>query len=687
MAVGSIPKGIDSASPTLSPPNESPQKETKRRQHRKLNLRYTVQPMEETDTEEEFSTFRPENRSHHKSALSHSTTKPIIFVDGEGANVGEPIFHKGKHYQLQNYALLSATFSTGQYRCIKGANGVGRLPTRDCLEFLLDLPRDYVCVGYGIGYDVEQMLYELPPRYWTRLRDKHWVRWDKYLIGYVPHKSFSVSEIARKDSTTPRKYRRVFMWWDMVGFFQTRFDKAVDEWKVATVSDVEFLREMKLSRSTFTRITDEVVRYNHMEGVHGVRIFEKLRSEWTGLELPLRRYDGAGAIASAMFAKNGVVAFIRQSEPISPDIMLRAYLGGRFDFSRQGFIGNATEYDINSAYPHIARNLPCLTHSRWELSREFVSGPDSLWHVRWNLDAPLWSPFPYRTPNGRIHYHSSGEGWYYGSEVERALQLYPNVEVLEGYNLIRQCDHAPFSWIEGYYAERQRLKEEGSFGEQVLKLGLNSVYGKLAQSKGHTPKYQSLIWAGMITSGTRAMILEAISHAPQAITVTATDAVITSTELPLHIDSLQLGGWKPKHLSQVCVVGNGLYCDADRHKVGSRGFDKSKLDWDYLRESMRNNPRPFSIRIPATDFFGHTPAITQNLRDLRCTWVYHSKELVVDVPEWKEERDGWLFPTPNPHEGCSAPAKIDPANLRLDEKLVSDCLPGSVSETEPKLLV
>jgi hypothetical protein len=166
------------------------------------------------------------------------------------------------------------------------------------------------------------------------------------------------------------------------------------------------------------------------------------------------------------------------------------------------------------------------------------------------------------------------------------------------------------------------------------------------------------------------MILEAISHAPTAISATATDAVYSSQALPLFIDPLQLGAWESKLLSDVLVVGNGLYHSTDGAKVGSRGFDKSKLDWERLRHTYANSTRPFSFDVPASTFFGYVQADIQSRWDLRCTWEYSRKTMVVDVPEWKEERDGWLWPLPEPTGELSAPARIPEESLRLDAPVI-----------------
>jgi hypothetical protein len=207
-------------------------------------------PLSNSTTNEVATAFAersPRGRDRHR--YRHSSTKPVIFVDGEGANVGAPLEWKGKQYQVQHYALLSAVFSTGEYRRIVGRYGTTRLRTRECLQFLLDLPKNHIVVGYGIDYDVQQMLYDVPPKYMRRLHAKGYVRWEEFVLTYKPHKSFSVSVIPPKGITISRKSRsrKSVMWWDMAGFFQTRFDKAVEKWEVADSADVEFLERMKLA--------------------------------------------------------------------------------------------------------------------------------------------------------------------------------------------------------------------------------------------------------------------------------------------------------------------------------------------------------------------------------------------------------------------------------------------------------
>src|SRR5207247_70056 len=102
-----------------------------------------------------------------------------------------------------------------------------------------------------------------------------------------------------------------------------------------------------------------------------------------------------------------------------------------------------------------------------------------------------------------------------------------------------------------------------------IKLGLNSIYGKLAQSQGVNPPFQSWVWAGNITSGCRAQLLEAFNVKDRwQILMLATDGVWSSSplSLPTPLDTgtsnsgKPLGGWESKTFPHgVFAVRPGIY--------------------------------------------------------------------------------------------------------------------------------
>src|SRR5262249_46056518 len=145
-----------------------------------------------------------------------------------------------------------------------------------------------------------------------------------------------------------------------------------------------------------------------------------------------------------------------------------------------------------------------------------------------------WGPFPFRDEIGSIVYpRSSGGGWLWGDEFFAGEALFPHAEFVEAWVYDCSCTCKPFAAIPGYYRERVKIGKEGP--GIVIKLGCNSCYGKIAQSLGGEGPFTSWMWAGLITSGTRAMILRALgAHKnPANLLMVATDGICTRERLDL----------------------------------------------------------------------------------------------------------------------------------------------------------
>jgi len=592
--------------------------------------------------------------------------RPVCFIDGEGSNIGEPVHtvKDGLTYsnQLQHYSLLGVTYEDGRYEKIIGENNDGHLSTRQCLEFITSIPEEYIIISYGFGYDVEQMLFDVELDKMQILHKSKWLRWTRYRLNYIPGKYFFVESRDRKrkiGKLYPR--RRIY---DIAGFFgHAAFAKVTRKWNVATPAEQEFLERHKDDRENFGPITEDTCTYNALEGKLGIRVFQKIRAEWTKLELRISSPHGAGALSGAMFVKNDVANYMQPQQFIPPSPIKRAYLGGRFDFTRQGQFGSAYEYDINSAYPHHMRSLPCLTHIRTESTRDYVEDQHSLWLVQWSDTDKRWSPFPYRDDK-RIRYHSSGIGWYYGSEVSAALRFDPTISILDGIRFIPQCECEPFKWIESYYLRRQAVKESEPYLAEVLKTGMNGGYGKLAQTKGFTPSTQCLIWAGMITSATRAQLLDAMTHDPESVIAMSTDSILSLKPLPLDLHETRLGAWKCKTLPDIFLLGNGFGYSSDGQKDTHRGFPK--WDWEIAKAEWFEKGY---ITATSNDYNRSHEAITQHKPNLRRTWTKRESRLEFNPPRGREpDTDGWLWPSTNPHPWTiSDEIKVDDENLRVSQ--------------------
>jgi hypothetical protein len=166
-----------------------------------------------------------------------------------------------------------------------------------------------------------------------------------------------------------------------------------------------------------------------------------------------------------------------------------------------------------------------------------------------------WFPLPIRADDGTIYFPRQGQGIYMVEEARAMLRwaqcIYskakdselPLIDVMSAMEFVPVNNAKPFKdriergfeeraiIIQNNEIEKEKRKSQGEDGpepydvrEKVLKLGLNSIYGKTAQSKGMRvvrdsdgsmrampPRLSNTYYAAAITAGARAMLLDAAS--------------------------------------------------------------------------------------------------------------------------------------------------------------------------------
>lgn len=517
----------------------------------------------------------------------------IVGIDGEG---------QGSY--PHRYTYLAASDEQGRTWEVRNPEG---LTTEECLDFCLSLPERAVIVGFMFLYDLtkalanidNQNLYDLihederqkvvfgdgPPRVIFRP-----IHWRGYSINFV-----------NRQLTIAKGKRRVTIW-DVFRFYRSSFVSALVDWKIGDKETLERMAEMKEKRGHFDKLPSEQVEaYCKSECLNLAHLMRALITAHVDAGLELKHYYGAGSTASVLLDKMG----IKKKRGIVPKEMRHAvacaFFGGRFENSVVGPVaGPVYNYDINSAYPYHAYFLPCLEHGSWNHSRNPSSRDiqgSSLALIRWTtprgsaLAEQAWGPLPVRFKSGSIAFPLTGVGgWTWKDEFLQA-QRFTSVQAVEAWLYHTDCDCQPFKQISHYYLERCKLGKDAR--GIPFKLAINSVYGKLAQSRGLRPPYQSWIWSGNITSGCRAQLLEAIlaASSPWNVLLLATDGVLSRERLFLpaprdtgtfSVDK-PLGGWDSKvYSSGVFCVRPGIYFPMrptkDQMKeVRARGLGKKNL--------------------------------------------------------------------------------------------------------------
>ena len=521
----------------------------------------------------------------HASRSRARATRDLVFtgVDGEGVTRAN-----GEH----DYVLLSVGDES-----LTCATGEPRLRWWEIFEFLDNYSTahpDEVLVGFFLDYDWTHWLRTFPeerarmlltdagrekrqrriphlPPFPLSIRDPRGWEWE---CDILPRRRFKVRRAGEKRWT-----------WicDTGSFWQSSFLKAIDPsaWPHPICTDDEYriILEGKEQRSTavFDR---SMIRYNVTEN----RVLSNLTRELNrafiacGVRLQRQQFMGPGQAASKWIELQGCP---RRDEVygVVPEYAIGAgwacYYGGWFEQFAHGHVGDCHEYDINSAYPHVISQLPCLVHGQW--NRGTGQPPSTRWvmvHAAVIGSDPHVGAMLHRDPHGRIlRPHVTG-GWYWQHEIDAAHRagLIDHVEYAEWIEY-RACDcRPPLQGIKGLYQQRLKVGKNTPEG-RALKLIYNSMYGKMAQSVGQ-PQWANPIWASLITAGCRTMILDAIATHPEgtrAVVMTATDGVYFTSPhptLPLSGDTLGLWDTAVKH--NLTLFQPGVYWDdKTRERIGA----------------------------------------------------------------------------------------------------------------------
>jgi hypothetical protein len=561
--------------------------------------------------------------------------KPFVGVDGEGGNIGV----SGRH----EYLLLRA----GEHVLETGMP----LTSIECLHFLATLPRNATYVSFFFNYDVTMILKGLPEsvvanlldidsRTWIDERGRSHVRrvwYEDYGFDYLPGKEFRVCWNPDRTNSTPIQWTVIN---DVSGFFQSSFVSALIKWNISTEAMHNRISAQKQRRSSFECITNLTRLYNKKECELLAELMTSFREVISSVSLLPTKWQGPGRLASVWLAHyNTTTIKSLQGNRTFYEVLEaanHAYYGGRFETTIAGPVRRTVhEYDINSAYPSAMSRLPCLAHGRWTKRRNPHSICDGLYlaHVHFESNEYILGQLPIRNDSGNISFPRSGSGWYWSHEIEAAIECGTKITVDTLYTYSKVCDCIAFEWVEELYYVRERLgkSEKG----HALKLVLNSLYGKMTQSVGR-PKYANPIWASLITSMTRAQLINAYRGYESHVLMLATDGIITDIPLPHLPISDKLGEWTHKQYDSMFIVQPGLYTLSDEEPK-TRGVPQHMLLMHErgLRKHYQagNVKRPYPIKL--NRFYGMRQAIAQGHWESAGIWYNESRDLTFD---WRAKR-------------------------------------------------
>lgn len=568
----------------------------------------------------------------------------FIGVDGEGVDRAD-----GAHdYNLLSVGDRPCYFPDGR-----------RLTTADIFEFLWRSTRDNpnaVYVGFFLGYDFAQWLRDLPEEHARALltpegiarRQRNGsggnptpfpVRWEQWEFDVLPNMKRFKLRMRYGDAFegTKNPHRWLYVC-DVGSFYQTSLLAAInpEHWPtpVCTEDEYEQIRAGKEARSDNlaeygSPVDPDTIAYNALENDILSRLMTRTNEGLVGMGVKLskQQWIGPGQAAQAWlkdvarehtgqaaaehFSSDNLIAdgdpwpdhVARDDPSTSPFEAARAaYFGGWFEVMAHGPVPGVThEYDINSAYPHIIADLPCLLHGSWTHGHHGLQFNDDYSHSDYSpyvlVEADVIGRNPHigamlhRTPKGGVLRPHRTRGWYWNHELVAALRagLIHTINIHQWWKY-QPCDcPPPFEAIRELYLHRLRVGKQTPQG-RAMRLVYNSSYGKIAQSVG-SPMFGNAVYASLITAGCRAMITDAIASHPEgasAVVMVATDGVYFSSPHPgLDVDAGRLGAWDAGTKRNLSLLKPGVYWDdkgreavrAGARKLGlkSRGINERAL--------------------------------------------------------------------------------------------------------------
>ena len=147
------------------------------------------------------------------------------------------------------YVLLACSDGSS----IKELGGLG---TYDCLAYLTTRSEKRLW-GFAFDYDVNMILGGLTTTQLTRLARRNITFFGEFRIEHIPGKMLRITDRGTGSTVTV---------WDAFSFVRTSFSQWLDNWKLVSPTDLDFIRSMKKQRENFTRSQiKEIRRYCFME--------------------------------------------------------------------------------------------------------------------------------------------------------------------------------------------------------------------------------------------------------------------------------------------------------------------------------------------------------------------------------------------------------------------------------------
>jgi hypothetical protein len=444
---------------------------------------------------------------------------------------------------------------------------------------------------WNIDYDFFAIIKWLPEELLEILYENKGLIYENYFIRWIPKKFFSITKINGKHTSK---------FFDLWQFYRLSLNEASkkyigDQKEEIDVQNIElYLQKPELRL--------KLIKYCVKDAFLTAKLGEILQNKLHSLGIDFSKPYSCGYISARYFFSNRMTFGFKKTEWQLYALM--SYYGGRFEVLRRGYFQKVYQFDINSAYPYyISQLTDPINGATWIKTRDIDYNADYGFAriAIHSYEDELISPLPWRTKERMVifpNFENSNEIEYFVSypELQIAEEMGLQFDILDSW-VCYSNGELLFPNIAELYEERKRAKKQGDkVLELVLKIIMNSLYGKFAEKQfttratlKYTPDSKEVIinnqkfyvkeqnrpgllfcpvLACYITAQTRAQLLKSCKHHFNDIIAFATDSILTTKRFIEEND--KLGGWKMEMEGEAIILMSGIYTIRNDHESKSR---------------------------------------------------------------------------------------------------------------------
>ena len=463
---------------------------------------------------------------------------------------------------------------------------------------------------WNIDFDFFAIVKHLPPDLLEVLYENKGIVYDDYFIRWIPKKFFSIERINGKHSAK---------FFDLWQFYRMSLNEASIKYLNDRKEEVDVRNiQQYLSRPSLkAKLVSYCLKDAELTAKLGALLQEKLNAIGIDFSHPY----SCGHVSMRFFFNNKLTFGFKKTEWNL--YALLSYYGGRFEIIKRGYFNKIYQFDINSAYPFYISQLTDPATGEWIKSKDLDYNADYGFAriVINGYSDDVLSPIPYRKKDRTVifpNFEQPCEYYISFPELLEAEKMGLEFDIVDAW--MNFNDGQPlFPEIAELYEARKKAKKAGDkVMDLVLKIIMNSLYGKFAEKQvnvtasltelpnsraveidGRTFYVREIcrpgllfnpVLASYITARTRAQLLHTVRGHEDHIVGFATDSILCDTAFVEQ--SEQLGGWKLEAEGEALILMSGVYTikTEKETKTRFRGFPIS-ADFFKLIEENRDRDK------------------------------------------------------------------------------------------------